>query len=1458
MSTETTDSSSEVQPEQYDHRIAWGLGCAVFGTAVAAVGLAGSIVLRVKPWDPRSAGATEQVVSMSNDLDGTQWIGIAVLVVSAILLTVGKAAQQVRGRLPIPILLLIDAVASMINWSVGKLERAVRRRRDDQSAATPGPVEPPANEPLSEDSSPGRAIANVQISGVAMIFGALFAGFGAALAAETGFSGVLAGTGLAGATISLTGLLAVSRRVTYHVLALFVSLVLTAVGANVGAGSRAAIITLGFFWTLAVWKLIVGARHLRLWAIMSAVAVAAIALALINELDNTLRSLASPGSLPRGFGDLAPLTEPFGAADRVHSVGTTWRTFLEQTDRGDIAPHDHALRLGYVIVDSSLLAPAVALLMFVFARSIAGRLGAAKERSRNTKSILTVTQFAMPIYLGLDIAENFTGAAAVQAVTGTAQSQQGLADLAELLAVIHWMTSVLKWTTLAGAAIAILAGVVWVVSAPRPDEDIATSGALTGPGPRRLPEPIRPAVDVGVGDARDGEIGLLARWDAPYTSLIRDSTRWQTKSARPVISALVLLRASVAIVIVVILALRNPQAYDSIRALVSHSADKGSSGIDDIQAFLLVVLALGAGVVIRVLGELLVRQIRGGIPTGAAGRIGHALIVLALALVFWLFLDSPGLLVALGIYLSLELLSLPLKGGEVTDADDEHLRPYVESRAARLRAEFDEFKAPHWLSILAAGALVVVTVVGSVLGGSAAVRWILVVFGALVALHAVLDITLRQLAPEWRYTTRLLGDEVGEEAVEFDPEIRAAVSNIAYVLGALIPIAIGATIARSALGLIIYGGALTDDTNGDWFLFLIGIGIPFVGVVVQRMLRTNWLPEWTPSKSIAAVRLVLASVVAVYVLVWETITVGSVISITRHVGALGVLLLFAILLAVVTTAITYVCAETSPVRSLRLFGIQRPPLFTLVFAWLLIASVIDGGGYHDAPVREGQTQYAYQPVDSNEAPVNRDRGLAVTPEQALDRWIAECAGSSDEVEAVPLIFVAASGGGIRAAYWTATNLERLDRSFGERYGDRCNPIFAASGASGGSLGLGVYVVDDLSSGAETAQGRLTADYLSPTIAWFLFADLVRPFVLWDGDGAQTVDRGEMLERAWATPLDPTESDRTIGNAGRCTADDSDAPADADGGGGAGADDTEPSTMVSLESGLRETWCLGAPLLILNGTEVGSGCRFIASVLDNGDPAAAADPTAGTCLRPQTDGPPDSGPLGATIDLVDALCPGEDITLATGALLSARFPFVSPSGRVPIRSCADGGADAAGEPAFVVDGGYIDNSGASSVVQLWSDISTTIDEHNAPYVADEVSADARPCIVPFFLQLDNGYDFTAATVSSRPLEFIVPLQAAMASRGSREAEAKQIAAEIFSPPTFSGALTARSGSRDVNRWFRVVPEAHPGIQAPLGWVLSDAAEADLDREADRQQQSGELADLIDVLSTDLTCSAPEIE
>ena len=85
---------------------------------------------------------------------------------------------------------------------------------------------------------------------------------------------------------------------------------------------------------------------------------------------------------------------------------------------------------------------------------------------------------------------------------------------------------------------------------------------------------------------------------------------------------------------------------------------------------------------------------------------------------------------------------------------------------------------------------------------------------------------------------------------------------------------------------------------------------------------------------------------------------------------------------------------------------------------------------------------------------------------------------------------------------------------------------------------------------------------------------------------------------------------------------------------------------------------------------------------------------------------------------------------------------------------------------------------------------------------------------------------------------MPLSTALGARGSREAEAKQVAANVFTTPDFSGNQRAISatGARIV-RWTRIVPEAHPGVQAPLGWVLSDAATADLDAQLDAEADDG---------------------
>jgi hypothetical protein len=231
------------------------------------------------------------------------------------------------------------------------------------------------------------------------------------------------------------------------------------------------------------------------------------------------------------------------------------------------------------------------------------------------------------------------------------------------------------------------------------------------------------------------------------------------------------------------------------------------------------------------------------------------------------------------------------------------------------------------------------------------------------------------------------------------------------------------------------------------------------------------------------------------------------------------------------------------------------------------------------------------------------------------------------------------------------------------------------------------------------------------------------------------------------------------------------------------------------------------------------------VFDNGEPEDDGDPTAGNChqspdlleaLKAGT-ASDDFGPLGATIDLVDSLCADQDVGLATAALLSARFPFISPSGRVP---ACDGDDGRHGETAFVVDGGYIDNSGAGSLVELWNRVRQRVDSNNSAS-----NADGRSCIVPVFIQIDNGYDFNAATPAGRPWEMLVPFTTAMGATRSREAQSKQLAGEIFGARLFSGGLTAKNVS-ELARWIRIVPEAHPGVQAPIGWVLSDAARSDL--------------------------------
>ena len=310
------------------------------------------------------------------------------------------------------------------------------------------------------------------------------------------------------------------------------------------------------------------------------------------------------------------------------------------------------------------------------------------------------------------------------------------------------------------------------------------------------------------------------------------------------------------------------------------------------------------------------------------------------------------------------------------------------------------------------------------------------------------------------------------------------------------------------------------------------------------------------------------------------------------------------------------------------------------------------------------------------------------------------------------------------------------------------------------------------------------------------------------------DRAEVLERAWEQSWGSRNS----------------------------LPDTGPESDGPLNDGLRSSWAQhdDTPLLVLNGTSVHDNCRVSTSVLD-ADVDASPNQQALTDRRPSTaDCQSQSSferlrptipltrrrtwALPATHDTVDYLnCDpvvGADVRLSTAALLSARFPVVSPSGR--LTDCGGG------DPIQVVDGGYLDNSGAWTVVDLWRRVRHAVKEHNTG---------TGTCIVPVFLQIDNEYAVEDRAPHRRPpVESLVPLSVFTHIRQGNENNARQQAALIFDAPTFGAVARAEVSGVTVRRYAHVYPGAQPGTKAPLGWLLSDSAMNGLDKQLENNERA----------------------
>jgi hypothetical protein len=334
--------------------------------------------------------------------------------------------------------------------------------------------------------------------------------------------------------------------------------------------------------------------------------------------------------------------------------------------------------------------------------------------------------------------------------------------------------------------------------------------------------------------------------------------------------------------------------------------------------------------------------------------------------------------------------------------------------------------------------------------------------------------------------------------------------------------------------------------------------------------------------------------------------------------------------------------------------------------------------------------------------------------EAVKNWRAAngCADPTQVVSCPPALIVAAEGGASRAAFMTATVIGHLmdrdgDLGDGPDLKSPGRRIFAISGVSGGSLGAVVIraaIEDSLTKtnmkppcandqrnwfqkpvgGADPKtswraclQLLVSGDYLSSAFVGFGFRDNFVP------PGLDISDRAALLEQAWERHYDYVVNEpASVSQIGR---------------------DCDASSRQGLcrlfgyaTSPAPNTW---APLLLLNGTSVNSGRRIVVSDLvstrpDNEDRehkpvplySAAFDffeMTSTGCLVE-----------GSKEDKAPCLEPrdGPDIRLSTAALMSARFPILSPAGVIRVT----------GRPGFgdrVVDGGYFENAGFTTALDV---------------------------------------------------------------------------------------------------------------------------------------------------------------
>lgn len=280
--------------------------------------------------------------------------------------------------------------------------------------------------------------------------------------------------------------------------------------------------------------------------------------------------------------------------------------------------------------------------------------------------------------------------------------------------------------------------------------------------------------------------------------------------------------------------------------------------------------------------------------------------------------------------------------------------------------------------------------------------------------------------------------------------------------------------------------------------------------------------------------------------------------------------------------------------------------------------------YHNAAVLTKQQRYKEDSLETYILKWLNNRKPEIT------QYLKEHPGDD-----YPVFFANTYGGGIKAAAWTTMIIGTLDRLMIKRDrqpDDFTHYVFSWSGASGGTIGL------SLLSGAryqdiKDKQPRrpfFPANSLEVYKKDYLTADIValmgRDMLAGSFGLSPWPDRGRLMEQDWERH-----------NRGR----------------------------IAMEAAFGQLNQPGIPLFFSNTYDIDKGQKGI---------------TAPVKLN--------SLDFPSIIQLRESIARNEDLRLSTGAFLSARFPFVSPTAKLNGRH-------------HFTDGGTYDNSGAETTMQVYA-------------------------------------------------------------------------------------------------------------------------------------------------------------